>query len=77
MTGRQLEVCINDQVVGFLRETNDLWTFEYAQAWAASLGASTCLRPCRGKIGPRVLIQTRPERMRQASFECSERFTKL
>ena len=36
MTGRQLEVCINDQVVGFLCETNDLWTFEYAQAWAAS-----------------------------------------
>lgn len=36
MKGRQLEVCINDQAVGLLREANDLWTFEYTKVWDAS-----------------------------------------
>lgn len=36
MTSRQLEVMVNRDLVGWLREENDLWQFEYAQAWRAS-----------------------------------------
>lgn len=36
MTARQLQVSINGQRVGHLREENDLWTFEYVEAWVVS-----------------------------------------
>ncbi len=36
MTTRQLEVVVNDQLVGYLRENNDLWEFEYTSTWTAS-----------------------------------------
>lgn len=36
MTTRQLEVLVNDQLVGRLREENDLWQFEYATQWIES-----------------------------------------
>ena len=36
MRARQLQVSINGQTVGHLREENDLWTFEYTAAWAGS-----------------------------------------
>jgi len=36
MTGRQLDVSVNGQLVGHLRENNDLWEFEYSPQWATS-----------------------------------------
>jgi len=36
MTGRQLDVTVNGQLVGHLRENNDLWEFEYSPEWATS-----------------------------------------
>jgi serine/threonine-protein kinase HipA len=36
MTARQLEVMVNRDLVGWLREENDLWQFEYADQWRAS-----------------------------------------
>lgn len=36
MSARQLEVLVNDQLIGHLREENDLWQFEYAASWIAS-----------------------------------------
>lgn len=36
MSARQLEVLVNDQLVGHLREENDLWQFTYAASWIAS-----------------------------------------
>ncbi|RXZ36811.1 type II toxin-antitoxin system HipA family toxin [Oxalobacteraceae bacterium CAVE-383] len=36
MAERQLDVFINEQRVGKLREANDLWAFDYDPAWAAS-----------------------------------------
>lgn len=36
MTARQLEVMVNRDLVGWLREENDLWQFEYAGQWRAS-----------------------------------------
>lgn len=33
MTGRHLQVLVNEQAVGELRESNDLWSFEYAPSW--------------------------------------------
>ena len=33
MTARQLVVRVNDQLVGHLREENDLWQFEYSSTW--------------------------------------------
>lgn len=36
MTARQLAVLTNDQLVGHLREDNDLWEFEYAPDWVAA-----------------------------------------
>ena len=39
MNARQLEVRINDQLLGHLREENDLWQFDYAEPWAASADA--------------------------------------
>lgn len=36
MTARQLEVMVNRDLVGWLREENDLWQFEYAEQWRAS-----------------------------------------
>lgn len=33
---RRLDVLINDQVVGELREENNLWQFEYGEAWRRS-----------------------------------------
>lgn len=36
MTARQLEVTVNRDLVGWLREENDLWQFEYADQWRAS-----------------------------------------
>lgn len=36
MSARRLEVLVNDELVGILREENDLWQFEYADAWIAS-----------------------------------------
>lgn len=36
MSVRQLDVLVNDELVGTLREENDLWQFEYAQPWIAS-----------------------------------------
>jgi len=36
MTARQLQVSINGQLVGHLRENNDLWAFEYTNDWASS-----------------------------------------
>lgn len=38
MTPRQLDVTVNGQLVGHLRENNDLWEFEYSQGWAALPG---------------------------------------
>lgn len=35
-TSRQLQVRINDQVVGILRTQDDIWRFAYAQAWTAN-----------------------------------------
>ena len=46
MTVRRLEVLVNDQRVGELREVNDLWAFEYDPAWTAaqdSFGLSPAL----------------------------------
>lgn len=37
MTARQLEVWVNSDLVGFLREENDLWQFEYSQEWQSSI----------------------------------------
>jgi serine/threonine-protein kinase HipA len=37
MTSRRLEVTVNERLVGHLRERNDLWEFEYAADWSASL----------------------------------------
>jgi serine/threonine-protein kinase HipA len=37
MTSRQLEVTANEQLVGHLRERDDLWEFEYAAGWSTSL----------------------------------------
>ncbi|MGH8857791.1 MAG: HipA domain-containing protein [Polaromonas sp.] len=36
MTPRQLDVTVNGQLVGHLRENNDLWELEYSQEWVAS-----------------------------------------
>lgn len=36
MTARQLDVTVNGEPVGHLRESNDLWEFEYAQRWRDS-----------------------------------------
>lgn len=36
MTARQLDITVNGQLVGHLRESNDLWEFEYVQEWVAS-----------------------------------------
>jgi serine/threonine-protein kinase HipA len=36
MKARQLEVLTNDQLVGHLRENNDLWEFEYTPDWVAA-----------------------------------------
>ncbi|HEX8402992.1 MAG TPA: HipA domain-containing protein [Duganella sp.] len=36
MSARQLEVVVNRDLVGWLREENDLWQFEYALQWRAS-----------------------------------------
>ncbi len=36
MTARQLEVLVNSEPVGYLREGNDLWQFEYAPDWCAA-----------------------------------------
>ncbi len=36
MRERELLVSVNEQLVGSLREGNDLWTFEYSADWAAS-----------------------------------------
>ncbi len=36
MSVRQLDVLVNDALVGNLREENNLWQFEYAQGWIAS-----------------------------------------
>jgi len=36
MTARQLEVSVNDQLVGNISEENDLWRFEYSQRWIES-----------------------------------------
>lgn len=36
MSARQLEVLVNDQLVGRLREESDLWQFAYAASWIAS-----------------------------------------
>jgi serine/threonine-protein kinase HipA len=33
---RQLKLEVNDQLVGYLREENDLWQFEYAHDWMTS-----------------------------------------
>jgi serine/threonine-protein kinase HipA len=33
MTGRRLDVLVNDQLVGHLHEENDLWQFDYAKSW--------------------------------------------
>jgi serine/threonine-protein kinase HipA len=37
MTSRRLEVTANEQLVGHLRERDDLWEFEYAADWSSSL----------------------------------------
>ena len=34
MSTRRLEALFNDRLVGHLRETNDLWEFEYTASWA-------------------------------------------
>jgi serine/threonine-protein kinase HipA len=39
MADRQLNVFINEHLVGTLREANDLWAFDYDPAWAASENA--------------------------------------
>ena len=39
MTGRELEVLVNGQIVGHLREAGDLWTFAYAPEWAVAQNA--------------------------------------
>lgn len=36
MTARQLEITVNRQLIGLLRENNDLWELEYAQGWVTS-----------------------------------------
>lgn len=36
MSVRQLEVLVNNELVGILREENDLWQFEYGDEWIAS-----------------------------------------
>jgi len=36
MSERELLISVNEQLVGSLREGNDLWTFEYSEDWAAS-----------------------------------------
>jgi serine/threonine-protein kinase HipA len=36
MSVRQLEVLVNNELVGILREENDLWQFGYAQQWLES-----------------------------------------
>lgn len=36
MTQRRLEVSINERAVGWLREADDVWAFDYAPAWAAA-----------------------------------------
>jgi len=36
MSGRELEISVNGQIVGHLREAGDLWTFAYAPEWAAA-----------------------------------------
>lgn len=36
MSLRQLEVVVNNELVGILREENDLWQFSYDQQWLAS-----------------------------------------
>jgi serine/threonine-protein kinase HipA len=39
MTLRELEVTVNEQSVGSLKESDDLWVFEYSAEWAASMGS--------------------------------------
>ena len=39
MTMRQLNALINGQLIGHLRDENDLWQFEYADAWRSSPSA--------------------------------------
>ena len=39
MTGRELEVTVNGQIVGHLREAGDLWAFVYAPEWSAAENA--------------------------------------
>ncbi len=36
MTARHLDITVNEEPVGYLRESNDLWEFEYAQGWRDS-----------------------------------------
>src|SRR3954469_15452341 len=36
MTARALEVSANGEIVGYLEEENDLWSFSYAPQWLAS-----------------------------------------
>ncbi len=33
MSGRQLDVLVNEQLVGYLHEVNNLWQFDYAKPW--------------------------------------------
>ena len=37
MSVRQREVLVNDELVGVLAEENDLWQFDYADQWIASV----------------------------------------
>jgi serine/threonine-protein kinase HipA len=39
MSGRELEVSVNGQLVGHLREAADLWAFDYAPEWSAAENA--------------------------------------
>lgn len=57
MTARQLNVLTNDQLVGYLREDNDLWQFEYAAQWVAS-SASFDLSPTLARLQPGPDTQT-------------------
>lgn len=36
MSVRELEVLVNDELIGHLREEKDLWQFEYAEQWIAA-----------------------------------------
>ncbi|WP_158682669.1 HipA N-terminal domain-containing protein [Idiomarina sp. OT37-5b] len=56
---RQLQVFINAENIGLLRENNGLWQFEYAQRWLQQSQAFTLAPYLPLQAEPRQITATR------------------